>query len=832
MRLLPNTKRKDIIFNSLSEASGFVAAALLSAVTTFVLSGYAVQILFPEVNEKTVGVAAVITALFTAVVYLFSAEWVAYTSAAVLGSGALFLFLPDIIESLETKILLVGIEIYKYSPQYDLGYRYHGDPGLTAAVLALTVVCGIVLTHFIVRCKIIVPVVLTSALTAGLFVCLERTDSMYFYMCILCVIAMLCISAQAKAGAAMGAVLPVTKVGTKITAFFLATLLVLMPVATDQSFSKSVMDLISQLTGIAPPGVSPGGYGDASGDVSWEGFEQLLADLEERQAKTDLEDIEFQNILLYVVSGAPDKEDIFFRRRIYDSYSDSTWTLATSVSNELLDNAMQKLADAQRDNMVTADWRQSTLIAAAARQPLHPPVATGTVRIISENAEMYYDLDRDGIDERYPAYMMMTHRFVGFESDVEWFDFLRYYSETSPDLRLFGEEDFYNEEISVSGDKLLDKELKALAVNLLRKYFGYQSYEDWLQSPDAELDAVRAVQRYLTETKFYTMNPQMSDRYVNYDHSKDSIYNFLFNTGEGYCVQFASTAVLLLRSIGVDARYVTGYVSRSSDNNGNRHIYDSDSHAWCEVNINGLGWVPIEMTYGAMINSISSDGPVLDPPNFPEDVSQPEESSEDISETVSEEVSEDVSEEVSDESSETESSVFESEVVSEGVDGSVDVIVVPGINKKALIYCISALVCVIIVVLICALIYRRNEKRRKRIRLFREQCAGGEGDAVQGLVELHTQHIAILKMLGYTPIKAEKHGEYASRIHRSDPDMPNPVNAMKYFEKAEFGGKPTTDELKAAGAHLLALNDYAYRKSKGLRKKYAYFKGIITKPRK
>ena len=631
----------------------------------------------------------------------------------------------------------------------------------------------------------------------------------------------------------MGAVLPVTKVGTKITAFFLASLLVLMPIASNQSFSKSVMDLISQLTGIAPPGVSPGGYGDASGDVSWEGFEQLLADLEERQAKTDLEDIEFQNILLYVISGAPDKDDIFFRRRIYDSYSDSTWTLATSVSNELLDNAMQKLADAQRDNMVTADWKQVSLIAAAVQQPLHPPIATGTVRIISENAEIYYDLDKDGIDEKYPAYMMMTHRFTGFESDIEWFDFLRYYSETSPELRLFAEEDFYNEEISVSGDKLLDKELKALALNILKKYFGYQSYEEWVQSPDAEMDAVAAVQRYLTETKFYTMNPQMSDRYVNYDHSKDSIYNFLFNTGEGYCVQFATTAVLLLRSIGVDARYVTGYVSRSSDNNGNRHIYDSDSHAWCEVNINGLGWVPFEMTYGAMINSISSDGPVLDPPNFPEDVSQPEESSEDdISEEVSEEVSEEISEEISEEVSENEMSASESEVVSEGEDGSTSVVTPIGTNKKALIYCILALVCVIIVVLICALIYRRNEKRRKRIRLFREKCASGEGDAVENLLKLHTHHIALLKILGYTPIKAEKHGEYASRIHRSDPDMPNPVNAMKYFEKAEFGGKPTRDELKAAGAHLLALNDYAYYKCKGLRKKHAYFKGIITKPRK
>ncbi len=833
MKILPNSKRKDIIFNGFSSASGFVAAALLSAVTTLTLSAYAVQILFPEVNSKTVGFAAVITVLFTAAVYLFNAEWISYTALGVLGSAGTLLFLPAIVESLEVKIILVSNQIYKYEPNYDLGYMYIGDVGLTATVIVLTVLCGVVLTHFLVRCKVIVPVILTSALTAGLFICLERSDTVYFYICILCVIAMLCVSAQAKAGKNMGAELPVTKIGTKTTAFFLATLLVLMPIAANQSFSKSVMDLISQLTGIAPPGVSPGGYGDASGEVSMEGFENMLADLEERQAKTDLEDIEFENIMLYVISGAAGKDDIFFRRRIYSTYKDSTWTLFSSDSKDLMDDAIKNLYNLQRKSQFAVPHSQDSIVAAALRQPLYPPVPTGTVSIISDNSEYYYDLDKDGTPEKYPAYTLMTHRLTGVESDAEWFDYLSYFTEDDPYLELFGKQDFESDEVSVSGDPLLDKELKALALKILKRYYGYEDYDRWIQSEDSVIDAIWAVQRYLTDTKFYTMNPQMSDRYQNYDHTKDSIYNFLFNTGEGYCVQFSTTAVLLLRSLGINARYVTGYVSRTSDNNGNRYLYDSDSHAWCEVELYGVGWVPFEMTYGAMLNSVSSDGPILDPPNFPEDVSTPEESMPETSEEVSEESSEpEISEETSEESGEPEISTEESQIVSEGNDGSIDVTIVSGINKKAVIYCILAAVCAIILVLVCALIYRRNQKRRKNTYNFRVKCANGEGSAVDGLLALHTQHIAILKLLGYTPIKAERHGEYAKRVHRSDPDMPNPVNAMKYFEKAEFGGKPTTDELKAAGAHMLALNDYAYRKSKGLKKKHAYFKGIITKPLK
>lgn len=843
MKILPNTKRNNIIFRDLQSASGFFAAMLLSLFTVVSVASYACDILFPEVSGGIVNAFAFVSVLFTALVYLFSAEWIAYPAAAVMGTGMMVLFVSDMIVSLKEKISVISVEIYNYSPEYYLGRLYEGDIGLTVAVAALTAVCGVTVTHFLARCKITVPVITVTALTAGIFICLERNDSIHFYMCILCVIAMLCIAAQAKAGKAMGATLAVTKIGTKTAAFFLAALLVLMPIASNESFSKSVMDAVSQLTGIKPPSVSPGGFGDASGDVSWEGLEQYLNDLESRQSKTDLEDLEFQNVLMYMVSGAADNGDIYFRRRIYGDYYDSAWTLDTSTSSDLTDSAMKNLYNALsleyevetpalEDNFIvytaSSFMRQNCFLEIAAIQDnLYIPVAAGTPSFTGAISKSYFDVDKDGVKEEYPSYGMITTRITAYDSsDAEWYEILKYVKtvkdEIDPDPEY------------ISGNEELDYELKALAIKILKKYGGFSGYQNWCESEYPVLDAIKAIQTYLTYTKYYTMNPQMSDRYENYDHSKDSIYNFLFNTGEGYCVQFASTAVLLLRSLGIEARYVTGYSSRSADSNGYRSIYDSDSHAWCEVNIAGLGWIPFEMTYGAMVNSITAEGPVLDLPTFPDESSQPDESSEDISDEISDESSEDISDEISeisDESGEDISALPDASAeLSEGSEGSQAVAILPVGSLKAIVTCVITALCVVIIVLICAYIHRRCEKRRKQTHDFRLSCSAGTETPGEALIKLHTQHIEMLTLMGYKPMKAEKYGEYAARIHRSDPDMPNPVHTMKYFEKAEFGGTPTSDELKAAGAHLLALNDYTYLRCKGIKKNIAYFKGVLTKP--
>jgi transglutaminase-like putative cysteine protease len=72
---------------------------------------------------------------------------------------------------------------------------------------------------------------------------------------------------------------------------------------------------------------------------------------------------------------------------------------------------------------------------------------------------------------------------------------------------------------------------------------------------------------------------------------------FLFETGEGYCVHFASSMVMLLRLNGIPARLSSGY--RYAFPFDRQEVYEvraESAHAWPEAYIEGFGWVPFEPT--------------------------------------------------------------------------------------------------------------------------------------------------------------------------------------------------------------------------------------------
>lgn len=71
----------------------------------------------------------------------------------------------------------------------------------------------------------------------------------------------------------------------------------------------------------------------------------------------------------------------------------------------------------------------------------------------------------------------------------------------------------------------------------------------------------------------------------------------LFDRGSGHCTHFAAASVLLLRSVGVSARVVTGYLAKDFDEESGSWIVSSrNGHAWIEVWFAGVGWVPFETT--------------------------------------------------------------------------------------------------------------------------------------------------------------------------------------------------------------------------------------------
>ncbi|OKZ55587.1 MAG: hypothetical protein BHV94_00920 [Clostridiales bacterium 59_14] len=75
----------------------------------------------------------------------------------------------------------------------------------------------------------------------------------------------------------------------------------------------------------------------------------------------------------------------------------------------------------------------------------------------------------------------------------------------------------------------------------------------------------------------------------------DFIRYFLTESHRGYCVHFASAATAMLQSLGVPARYVSGYLVDAEAGEWTR-VTDEDAHAWTEVYLDGFGWMPVEVT--------------------------------------------------------------------------------------------------------------------------------------------------------------------------------------------------------------------------------------------
>jgi transglutaminase-like putative cysteine protease len=78
---------------------------------------------------------------------------------------------------------------------------------------------------------------------------------------------------------------------------------------------------------------------------------------------------------------------------------------------------------------------------------------------------------------------------------------------------------------------------------------------------------------------------------------QDGVDYFLFDAKEGYCDYYSSAMVVMLRSVGVPARYVRGY-SQGFKDEGSFRILEKDGHAWVEVFFPDYGWVEFEPTAG------------------------------------------------------------------------------------------------------------------------------------------------------------------------------------------------------------------------------------------
>lgn len=103
-------------------------------------------------------------------------------------------------------------------------------------------------------------------------------------------------------------------------------------------------------------------------------------------------------------------------------------------------------------------------------------------------------------------------------------------------------------------------------------------------------EMAQAVERHLRQDYQYSLD-------AGTDASDSPLEEFLFTRKTGYCEHYATAMVVMLRTLGIPARLVTGFLPGEWNDFGNYYtVRQRDAHAWVEVFFPRSGWITFDPT--------------------------------------------------------------------------------------------------------------------------------------------------------------------------------------------------------------------------------------------
>ena len=123
--------------------------------------------------------------------------------------------------------------------------------------------------------------------------------------------------------------------------------------------------------------------------------------------------------------------------------------------------------------------------------------------------------------------------------------------------------------------------------------------ENALKSEDV-LESVSLVAEFVRNSAVYNIDTQPYP-------SEDYAVYLLTEGSEGYCVHFATAAAAMYRAMGIPARLVSGVLAETEADTP-VEIRRLNEHAWVEVYLDGIGWLPVEVTPGTLDGGEGDNG--------------------------------------------------------------------------------------------------------------------------------------------------------------------------------------------------------------------------------
>lgn len=317
-------------------------------------------------------------------------------------------------------------------------------------------------------------------------------------------------------------------------------------------------------------------------------------------------------------------------------------------------------------------------------------------------------------------------------------------------------------------------------------------------------EVAHLVADFLGERCSYTLSP--ADPTVD-----DAMEEFLFYGKEGYCVQFATAATLIMRRLGFTARYAEGYIAKEfSDNKKSdfpqdylAQVKDHNAHAWMEVWVSGFGWKTVETTPGYTEDFYNQEGEPSRDPDTSDEITDPFPDTEDL-------ISDTETDRDSDGTDDPRPPVTTS-------DSDTDDTPLDPQNPSDLTPWLSGLPAVVLLTVFILLVVRRGRRHRiakeSRIRLAMRGCPAVKRQTLA--TDLANDLNDALRAYRLSPKAGERPSAFGERADRALSAMgldPSASRAVSALSRLVYGGLTEEEDLKAMAAVTDALMKQAKRR--------------------
>ncbi len=269
------------------------------------------------------------------------------------------------------------------------------------------------------------------------------------------------------------------------------------------------------------------------------------------------------------VPAEPSSVRYYWRARVYDRYADGRWSTETLSMTERVGLGMTTL------HFPELEGRRSVTFTFMSPEPMMTLYVASQPRWVSRRVEVDFAENPDGT------------------VDVASFHAM-------PPL---GAGESYKARSSIADMTI--SQLRDAGSN-------YPAWvtERYLKLPDTITDRTRELAEQIAEeqetpydvvasvTRYLRNNIRYSETITGTPASgQDPLDWFLFDLRVGFCNYYASSEVILLRSLGIPARLAVGFAEGEHQRGTNINlVYERNAHAWPEVYFPDFGWVEFEPT--------------------------------------------------------------------------------------------------------------------------------------------------------------------------------------------------------------------------------------------